>query len=171
MQQDNGRFLGILAILMLHMPCLASGTRAAVCPISSALHVTHLLGIPVGLWKDYTHKVLHNMAAGIWWALDLTWDLNPGLCCILNFGRINPFLCSVKISNLPLFLVGIGSGVQVGVTPKQVNCDFTLAFSSLFCFLSLNYIAQVKYVAFNKHLLLLTDYVQGTASLSRTIKE
>lgn len=49
--------------------------------------------------------------------------------------------------------------------------DFTSAFSSLFCFLSLNYIAQVKYVAFNKHLLLLTDYVQGTASLSRTIKE
>lgn len=50
-----------------------------------------------------------------------TRDLNPGLCCVLNVGRINPFLYSVKISNLPLILVGIGSGVQVRVTPKQLN--------------------------------------------------
>lgn len=77
LQQENGRFLGILAILMLQIE--VSGTRAAVCPISSALHVTqgvtHLLGTPVGLLKDCTRKVLHNRAAGIWWAR----DLNSGL--------------------------------------------------------------------------------------------
>lgn len=30
--------------------------------------------------------------------------------CILNAGRVSPFFYSVKISNLPLILVKIGSG-------------------------------------------------------------
>lgn len=46
-------------------------------------------------------------------------------------------------------------------------CDFTLVFSFLFCFWSLNYIAPKKCITFDHYLLLCTYYVQETAILSR----
>lgn len=48
--------------------------------------------------------------------------------------------------------------------------DFTLVFSFLFCFLSLNYVDRKTCITFDHYLLLCTYYAQETAILSRIKK-